>query len=658
MMADARLELNDGLGRRVIPLDKPQLTIGRRTENDVRLTGSDVSRDHAEIVAANGDYILKDRGSRYGTFVNETQITEHKLVSGDRLQFGRAAGTDIVFLSGDSVPSSERTPVTAVSDLRQLAALLEGLRALGSGRVLDEVLALVLDAAIEVTGAERGFIMLGRDAGSLEMKLARARGRITLPGNRFDTSRKIPEEVFATGEIKIVADLLDGDLANVHMGTVALGIRHVACAPLRAGPLPRSRGHGERDQGDRRALSRLAREGQPALAAYPDRARHAGHRGRRGDRERPALPRDAGEGAHRARAADRGRDPARAPARRHRTAASSTRARGTSVPARAIGGDFYDMIDMPDGSFGFLVGDVAGKGPAAALLTSKILGIFSAFAATCEDPAETMSQVNKVLTRRAIDARYATSMYGRLAQNGEMVYCSAGHNPALVFGVDGLRRLEADGMPVGLFDFAPYSSSRLTLKPGDTAGDLQRRRHRGAEHRRQEFGEDRLIDVVKAASRRAGRGLLQHIVDAVQTFAHGAEQYDDVTALVVRYLGPDGLAERMTRWAPWLLAFVVWNGAFDSPGATGRRGLHRRPRSSAGGSRRRQSSFATRSRRGVRRGGGPRVGGRRRGAGCWGWPGRRAGCPPGASVVGWNLDDRFADLRLEPDRRARRARRW
>jgi pSer/pThr/pTyr-binding forkhead associated (FHA) protein len=215
-MADARLELNDGLGLRVIPLDKAQVTIGRRTENDVRLTGSDVSRDHAEIVVANGDYILRDRGSRYGTFVNDNQISEHKLVTGDRLQFGRAAGTDVVFRKGESPPSSERTPVTAVSDLRQLAALLEGLRALGSGRVLDEVLALVLDAAIEVTGAERGFIMLSVDE-KLDMKLARARGRITLPGNRFDTSRKIPEEVFASGEIRMVPDLLDGDLANVHM---------------------------------------------------------------------------------------------------------------------------------------------------------------------------------------------------------------------------------------------------------------------------------------------------------------------------------------------------------------------------------------------------------------------------------------------------------
>ena len=236
-MPGARLEINDGLGSRVVPLDKPLIAIGRRGENDVRLSGSDVSRDHAEIAQANSSYVLRDRGSRYGTFVNGEQISaERPLRHGDRIQFGRASGTDVVFLIEDAAPppsSSERHHQTAVGDIRQLAALLEGLRALGSGRVLDEVLALVLDAAIEVTGAERGFIMLATDDSVLEMKLARSRGKITLPGNRFDTSRKIPEEVYATGEVKIVADLLDGDLANVHMGTVALGIRHVLCVPLR-----------------------------------------------------------------------------------------------------------------------------------------------------------------------------------------------------------------------------------------------------------------------------------------------------------------------------------------------------------------------------------------------------------------------------------------
>ena len=74
-MSEPRLEVNDGLGRRVIPIDKPTLTIGRRTESDVRLVGSDVSRDHAEIAAADGSYILRDKGSRYGTFVNGEQVS-------------------------------------------------------------------------------------------------------------------------------------------------------------------------------------------------------------------------------------------------------------------------------------------------------------------------------------------------------------------------------------------------------------------------------------------------------------------------------------------------------------------------------------------------------------------------------------------------------
>ena len=78
-----------------------------------------------------------------------------------------------------------------------MAALLEGLRALGSGRVLEDVLAPVLDSAIDVTGAERGFIMLANRERELEFKLARARGKVTLSGKTFETSRKIPENVYA-----------------------------------------------------------------------------------------------------------------------------------------------------------------------------------------------------------------------------------------------------------------------------------------------------------------------------------------------------------------------------------------------------------------------------------------------------------------------------
>src|SRR5215831_5429353 len=229
-----RLVVTDALGRRIVPIDKPLFTIGRRSETDLRLSGADVSRVHAEILTNNGSCILRDNGSRFGTFVNGERLSsDHNLNHGEQLRFGQAGDTEIVFLVQEEGDSVEHSAVSAATELRMMAALLEGLRALGSGRVLDEVLALVLDSAIDVTGVERGFIMLANDDRQLEFKMARARGRVTLSGRTFETSRKIPENVYATGQLTIVEDLLDGNLAHLHSGTVALRIRHVICTPLK-----------------------------------------------------------------------------------------------------------------------------------------------------------------------------------------------------------------------------------------------------------------------------------------------------------------------------------------------------------------------------------------------------------------------------------------
>jgi serine phosphatase RsbU (regulator of sigma subunit) len=536
-MSNARLEVNDGLGQRIVPMNKALLCIGRRTESDLRLVGSDVSREHAEIVQQNGDWILRDKGSRYGTYVNGEAITEHKLTHGDRVQFGRASGTDVIFLTGEGPAHTDRSHASAVNDLRQLAALLEGLRALGSGRVLDEVLALVLDAAIDVAGAERGFIMLAGLDQRLDLKLARGKNRITMPGSGFSTSRKIPEEVFKTGELKIVADLLDGDLANVHMGTVALGIRHVACVPLRAVRYV-DRAEQQKESANIGVLYLDSREKGGILAPHTRSALDT-------------LATEAGVAIENARLYRETLEKARIE-HELKIAAEIQRAllpegthsgaffesAGSSVQARSIGGDFFDMQDMPDGKFGFLVGDVAGKGPAAALLTSKILGIFSAFASVGDSPAELVDHINKVLTRRAIDARYATLLYGQLDATGKLRFSNAGHNPPLIFGADGLRRLESGGMPVGMFEFAPYSGDEATLKPGDTLviySDGVTEAHNLAG---EEFGEARLVEVLQRYSRGSAAIILEQIVNAVTEFALGAEQYDDITALVVKYTGP------------------------------------------------------------------------------------------------------------------------
>src|SRR5207302_11068999 len=160
------------------------------------------------IVAAASGLLVRDRQPPAGTCVNDEPISDRPLAHGGRIRLGRSGGAELVFLLADTAPAQNKATTTAIGDLRQIAALLDGLRALGSGRVLDDVLALVLDSAIEVTGAERGFIMLANPEKQLEFKLARARGKVTLPGRTFDTSRKIPDTVFATGRQTIVEDLL------------------------------------------------------------------------------------------------------------------------------------------------------------------------------------------------------------------------------------------------------------------------------------------------------------------------------------------------------------------------------------------------------------------------------------------------------------------
>jgi sigma-B regulation protein RsbU (phosphoserine phosphatase) len=537
-MADPRLEVNDGLGRRVIPIDKPTLTIGRRTESDVRLVGSDVSREHAEIVQKDGGLVLLDRGSRYGTFVNGEAVTEHRLAHGDRVQFGRTGGAEVVFLTDAAGTSGTSTAGTAVGDIRQMATLLEGLRALGSGRVLDEVLALVLDAAIGVTGAERGFIMLAGDDRQLEMKLARSRGRVTLPGTRFDTSRKIPEEVYSTGELKVVQDLLDDHMAKDHQGTVALGIRQVLCTPLRLvryldrPDMPAetraigvlyldSREKGQLlSQATRGALDTLASEAGVAIENARlyretlEKARIEHELRIAAEIQRSLLPLGKREGTF-------------------------FQAMGASLPSRSIGGDFFEYTDMDDGAIGVILGDVAGKGPAAALLTAKIQGLFSAQSGD-GSPASAMKLVNNGLLKRQIDARYATVFFATLTPGGVLTYCNAGHNPPVVVRPTGVGQLASGSVPVGLFSSAAYSDERIQLDPGDVLVIYSDGVTEALNLAGDEFGEDRLATELMKTRTAPLPDILQGVITAVQAFAGGASQSDDVTVLVARYLGPDG----------------------------------------------------------------------------------------------------------------------
>ncbi len=541
----AHLDVRDASGDRRVAIDSLPFGIGRRETNQLRLTGGEVSREHAEIMREGEHFILRDRESRYGTFVNGQPVTVHTLRAGDQIRLGRGGGADLLFaLADDMVSSSVRSSTNAVGDLRQVAALLEGLRALGSGRVLQDVLALVLDTAIEISGAERGFIMLAgsgvASASTLEMKLARARGRVTLGDATFQTSRKIPEAAFTTGEIQIVADLLDGAMADVHAGTVALGIRHVLCAPLH---LVRYVDDASAKSEDRRigVLYLDSREKGTLLASATRTALETLAAEAAVAIENARLYREAAEKARLEQEMRIAAEIQAALLPKTSITKGFVDAAASTIPCRSIGGDFFDYADHASGGFAFTLGDVAGKGPPAALLSALLQGMFSIEAQGADAPALVVSRVNGALFRRGIESRFATLFFGIVSTDGTLRYCNAGHNPPFVISGDTALRLEEGGPVVGLLPGVPYGQGQVQLTAGDRIVIFSDGVSEAMNGAGDEFGDERLLAAIRAAHATDDEidapRLVDDVIAAVRVFTAGAAQSDDITAMVVRYRG-------------------------------------------------------------------------------------------------------------------------
>jgi phosphoserine phosphatase RsbU/P len=533
-MSEPRLRVRDEQGRRVVPINKSPYTVGRRSACDLKVVSVDVSRDHAEIVTTGTQYVLRDRGSQHGTFVNGVVITERPLVHGDRIRLGRGDVVELVFLA-DGRDSGTDESSSLLPDLRQIATLFDSLRALGSGKALDEVLTLVMDAAIDVCDADRGFIMLANASGELEFKIGRGRGGITVSGKVYSTSAKIPRDVYLTG--RTFDDRIEGELANIHTDTIMLGIRHVLCAAL---PIVH--------YGDR-ARSAAARETRIGVLYLDAKDRNVS----RSNMRRAALETFAteaalaiesarlyAEAAEKARidhelqiAAEMQRRLLPEPQYRGKWVAAA----GDSMACRAVGGDFFDYVTLADGSFGFALGDVAGKGPPAALLTAKLQGIFTSYTASCQSPAQTMAHVNHVLIGRPIEARFATMFYGVISAEGLLTYCNAGHNPPLLLTRQGIRRLETGGLVLGLFPQPIYEEASCDLEPGDILVVFSDGVTEALNPSGTEFGEERILAVLEQRASDDPPLLLARLLAAVSDFATGAVQNDDITAMVVRYTG-------------------------------------------------------------------------------------------------------------------------
>jgi serine phosphatase RsbU (regulator of sigma subunit) len=495
----------------VVVGDSP-FVIGRSSESHLQLSDVQVSRRHAELREDESGWRIRDCGSRFGTFVNDVKTDEAALSPGDRIRLGQ---TELRVEPGDTGTSS------APFDFRQVNALLAGLRALGSSQVLDEVLVIVLDSALEVTGAERGFILLAEPDGRLELRLARARGGITLKSAQ--TSRRIPEEVFQTGTDRIVTDLMDEGLAVRHAGTVALGIRHVLCTPLK--------------------VVQYAAGGERRIGVLYLDSRERGYLRSAGLLH--ALAAEAAVVIENARlyqevvGKERVEQELRIAAEMQRALLPPPRAQTESaelaaitIPCRSVGGDLFDY-SIQDGTMSFAVADVAGKGSSAALLSAVVQGLFAAEVDSTDGPAAVLTRINRSLCRRALAARFVTVFFGQLESTGTLRYCNGGHNPPLLVSRRGVDRLDVGGTVLGLFATGTFENASVQLGAGDALVLFSDGVTEAEDAEGREFGEEGLIQCLGEAPFDSAAELLERVRDALGKFCGSAPPRDDLTLMVV-----------------------------------------------------------------------------------------------------------------------------
>ena len=367
--------------------------------------------------------------------------------------------------------------------------------------------------------------------------MGRRRDKQSLSVADFATSHKIPEEVFTTGDMQLVEDLLDSDTAADHEGTIALGIRNVLCAPLTAvqwGSTGEDIGDDRRigvlylDSRERKSFRSSAIRG--ALETLANEAASAIEKARlyRESLEQARFEQDL----RTAQEFQQALLPKAAPNLGFFDAAASM------VPCRMIGGDFFEYVELADGALGFTLGDVAGKGAPAGLLGARIQEIFSAHAPTLVEPALTIGRINSTLLGRALESRFVTMVYGILRPDGSLRYCNAGHNPPVLVTSTGIRRLETGGLIVGLFDDAEFEEETIQLTPGDLLVVFSDGISEATNELDEEFGDDRIIKSVQVTpNEREPGAVLSRLFEHLRKFTVDELQGDDMTALVLRYRG-------------------------------------------------------------------------------------------------------------------------
>jgi len=521
--------------------------IGRQADSHLILRDSRASRNHAQIVLVNGEYAVEDLSSRHGVYVNGERVERQRLRNSDRIEFGVPDSYQLVFaLDGaelkrlmEQVPGGQLAPAGVGANLAKLRAVLEVARTLQSSFSTDDVLNSVVDAALTVTGAERGFLLL-RDGEGLAMKVARDKH-----GKRLaETDLRVPRRIIHRA-LQLRRELLSMNFdpqatgeVNAEHSVAELDLRSVVCVPL----VRIKTGAGQ-------DTSILSAQNDTVGVLYMD-SRNLAADLSGGNRELlQTLAIEASTVLENARLLEEEHEKQKieeelSVARtiqqsllpRHLPSEGWFRACGSSIASHEVGGDYFDVNEVNESCWAAVVADVSGKGVSSALLASLLQGAFLTATESSELMAKRVRGLNRFLHERTEGGKYATIFYSLLERGGRFRYINAGQCAPIVISPDGrYEYLEATAMPVGILEDAEFTVEERHLAPGDriviyTDGVTEAPNLRG-----EFFGRKQLRELVVAHAADPCAVLHDSILRAVKVFTDSAMQTDDVTLVVVEY---------------------------------------------------------------------------------------------------------------------------
>src|SRR5581483_3333629 len=209
---------------------------------------------------------------------------------------------------------------------------------------------------------------------------------------------------------------------------------------------------------------------------------------------------------------------------------------GFNAACKTVGGDYYDFFTYPNGDVALALGDVSGKGMPASLM---MMALHARVQVLAEDPSDLgafMMRLNKATCANCPSNRFITFFFCVLnGASGELRFANAGHNPPIVMRASGEAEMLQDGGPVlGILSIAPYSEQRAHLGPGDMLVLYSDGVTEANNQDYDEFGEDRLIEVIRAHRDQPSAAIVEAVTKALADFAAGAAQADDITLVVAK----------------------------------------------------------------------------------------------------------------------------